>query len=424
MDSTTSYIMIASSVILIISYFFNEISRKTSIPSVLLLIVLGMVTNAFLQARDIQLMEFTPLLGVLGTVGLIMIVLEAALELHLDRDKIVPIAKAFFIALAGLLLTTWATAEVLKYFYPTMSGIQAWVYSTPLCILSSAIIIPSVQELRSDKKEFHIYESTFSDILGIMLFYFLTPLLPASGDLGGVEVTSSDLGSYGLTTLITIVISMLLSYLIIIVFQNIRTNVKLFLLISVLLLLYSLGKMMHLSSLIIILTFGLMISNPELAFSGPMKKFIDPKKVKDMYNGLHVLTMETSFVVRTYFFFIFGMTINVSSLGNVQVLGLSAILIAIVYIVRFICLRTSIGKDIIPQVFIAPRGLITILLFANIPAVAIHDLFNQDMLFIIIIGTSLIMTFAMIYDKNRAQKIIQNMQKGSIGDIKWRAPDL
>ena len=40
------------------------------------------------------------------------------------------------------------------------------------------------------------------------------------------------------------------------VFQNITGNVKLFLLIATLLLLYAVGKMFHLSSLLIILVFG------------------------------------------------------------------------------------------------------------------------------------------------------------------------
>ena len=58
-----------------------------------------------------------------------------------------------------------------------------------------------------------------------------------------------------------------LVYLIVVIFQNIRSQVKLFLLIAVLLLLYALGKQMHLSSLIIILIFGLLIANRDISFA-------------------------------------------------------------------------------------------------------------------------------------------------------------
>ena len=121
---------------------------------------------------------------------------------------------------------------------------SAWLYATPLSILSSAIIIPSVTGLKEHKKEFHVYESTFSDILGIMMFYFLTGGLNPEEDAGVV-------GFFG-NLILTVVIALVASYAIILIFQNIKSHIKLFLLIAVLLLLYGLGKKMHLSSLIII----------------------------------------------------------------------------------------------------------------------------------------------------------------------------
>ena len=96
--------------------------------------------------------------------SLIMIVLEAALELELRKDKIWVLLKSMAIALMGLGFSAWIAALILHSLIPEMSMDQAWVYATPLSILSSAIIIPSVGRLTEEKKEFHIYESTFSDI--------------------------------------------------------------------------------------------------------------------------------------------------------------------------------------------------------------------------------------------------------------------
>jgi len=91
--------------------------------------------------------DFFPYLEILGIVGLIMIVLEAALELELKPEKYIPIAKAFTIAAVGLVLSTWAAAEILEYAFK-METTTAWLYATPLSILSSAIIIPSVSDLK------------------------------------------------------------------------------------------------------------------------------------------------------------------------------------------------------------------------------------------------------------------------------------
>jgi hypothetical protein len=43
----------------------------------------------------------------------------------------------------------------------------------PLCIISSAIAIPSVKALSKKNKEFIIYESSLSDIIGVLFFNFV-----------------------------------------------------------------------------------------------------------------------------------------------------------------------------------------------------------------------------------------------------------
>ena len=379
-----------------------------------MLIILGILLKLGLDSMSGDEFNFLPYLEVLGIVGLIMIVLEAALELELVREKLVPIAKAFTIALIGLVLSAWAAAFLLDYFM-NMGMQKAWIYATPISILSSAIIIPSVTSLRNDKKEFHIYESTFSDILGIMMFYFLVAPFENDGN------ATSPLEFCG-TLVLTIVLSLIASYAIVIIFQRIETNVKLFLLIAVLLLLYALGKKMHLSSLIIILIFGLVIANMKLFFKGPLTHFLDKEKAHDIYHGLHVITMETAFVVRTFFFVVFGLTISLASLANAKVAMISILIIASIYIIRFALLRLMIGKDILPQLFIAPRGLITVLLFYAIPATAQVEGFESGVLLWVIIGTSVIMTFAMIADKRRITSAVREAKNDPVGYVKWEAP--
>lgn len=417
MEILTSYnLIIGVSIIIILSFLFNGLSKKTNIPAVLMLIVLGIGLQYLLEYFDAGNVNFFPVLELLGIVGLIMIVLEAALELELKREKLVPILKAMGIALIGLLASAWAAAQILYNFIPEMTMESAWLYATPLSILSSAIIIPSVLGLSGKKREFHIYESTFSDIMGIMMFYFLTGKLNPAED-SGLAVFSGNI-------VLTIVISLIASYGIILIFQRIKSQVKLFLLIGVLLLLYALGKKMHLSSLIIILIFGLVIANMKLFFRGKLSKFLHFEKAHHIYHELHTITAETAFVVRTFFFVIFGLTIAIASLWNIDVALISLLIIASIYGIRFILLRVFIGPDILPQLFIAPRGLITVLLFYAIPAEAQIASFEPGILLFVIIGTSLIMTFAMIYDKRRSSKAIKLANSIKVGTTKWKAPVL
>ena len=414
-------LIIASSIILILSFTFGEISKKTNIPAVLMLILLGIVLKVSMDFFELGEFDFFPILEVLGIIGLIMIVLEAALELKLEKEKYIPIAKAFFIALIGLMLSIWVAALILHQFIPGMSMQSAWLYATPLSILSSAIIIPSVTSLKESKREFHIYESTFSDILGIMVFYYLTGQIDT---VGHAAEHSGGLGSFLGNIVLTIVISLIASYVIVLIFQNIKSHVKLFLLIAVLLLLYALGKKMHLSSLIIILIFGLLIANMKLFFQGRLRKWLNYKQALQIYDGLHVVTMESAFVVRTFFFVVFGMTISLASLVNLNVALISLLIILSIYAIRFVILRIFIGKDILPQLFIAPRGLITVLLFYAIPHGAEVEGFDAGILLFIIIGTSLIMTFAMIMDKQRSGKAVKTASGNPVGQEKWKAPTI
>ncbi|WP_116106571.1 cation:proton antiporter [Lewinella sp. IMCC34191] len=428
MQNVDPYIIImAASVIIILSFFFGEIAKRTNIPSVLMLIILGIVGKFGLDAVELGNLDFFPILQILGILGLIMIVLEAALELKLERDKFLPIGKSLLVAAIGLVVSTWVAAEILTYFIDDMSGQIAWLYATPLSILSSAIIIPSVTGLKGAKREFHIYESTFSDILGIILFYFLLSQIPIGG---GVEEGLEAVEQHGspieflLNVVATVAASIVASYAIILIFQNIKSHVKLFLLIAVLLFLYSLGKTIHLSSLIIILTFGLTIANMRLFFRGKLKKWLNYKKALHIYEDLHVVTVETAFVVRTFFFVIFGVTISLASLLNVDVAIVSMLIILSIYLIRFILLRIFIGPDLLPQLFVAPRGLITILLFYSIPQQIQIAGFEPGVLLFIIIGTSLIMTLAMVIDKKRTTSAIRKVASTPIGYERWKAPSL
>ncbi len=394
------YIIIAASLIIILSYMFNRLADRSNIPAVLLLIVLGILGRELIGFAGIEksavLKTFTDikLLEVLGTLGLILIVLEAALELKIEKNKIGLITKSFFIALVGLLLCMFSIGGLL-YFSFEMTWITALIYATPLSIISSAIVIPSVANLSEEKEEFHIYESTFSDILGIMAFYFLI-------SLGESENEALAVGDFSLSLIITIITSVVLSYALIYVFQSLETKIKLFLMIAVLFLLFSVGKLMHLSSLLVILIFGIVLNNNKIFFSGPLRKYIKPIALENIRETFLMITIESAFVIRTFFFVIFGFSIAISTLFDLKVALVSLITLLFIYFTRFISLFTFYRKDIKQTISIAPRGLITLLLFYSIPESFQQGGFNSGILLFIIIISSLAMTFGLI--KNSAKK--------------------
>ena len=283
---STPSVLIALALVVIVSYLFNILSRVTRIPSVLMLLGMGLAVRALsegpLQGRipDVQ-----PILEVLGSIGLIMIVLEAALDLELVRENRKMIFGSLNLTLAEMGVSVAFVAAVM-HFGLGADWSSSVVYAIPLGILSSAIIIPSVENLRKHSvKEFMIYQSTISDILGIMLFYFVTEGLqhPTGGWQPWLE---GFLWSFGGS----IVVSALFAYLLVLLLQHIRTSLKMFLLIAVLILLYAVGKLLHLSSLLVILFFGLMLRNPQLFFRGFLQRWINMDVVKSLLGDFQLIT--------------------------------------------------------------------------------------------------------------------------------------
>jgi NhaP-type Na+/H+ or K+/H+ antiporter len=386
-------LIIGGSLIVIISFIFNFISKKTNVPSVLLLMLLGLILQFFFPH-----LKENPLISksliIVGKIGLILIVLEAALDLKLRREKIGLIFKSFGVAIFGL----FASALLIAYFIQLFLDVDFYrslVYAVPLSIMSSAIIIPSVSTLPEEKKEFMIYESTFSDILGIIFFQFLVAPNDYTSAMDVVKGVGANIG-------ITVLVAVIFSYLVVWGFSKLKSSVKLFLVISVLTLAYGIGSIFHLSSLIIILFFGLILNNVAVFFRGHLKKFINEEELKPIFHEFHIVTLESAFFLRTFFFVMFGLTISLISLVDTFVALQSLVFVVILYVVRAIFLKIVLwNKKIVPELWIAPRGLITILLFYTIPVSFHIPEFSQGILLYAILITSVIMTFALIRAKGK-----------------------
>lgn len=392
------YIIIACSLIVIVSSLFNWVSKVTNVPSVLLLIGLGMLirwgTNEMgLDDRELGL---DSLLEILGNVGLVFIVLEAALDLKLEKHKLPLLLQSFVVAAIGLAATMFGVAYILTFLFPSVPFYTLLIYATPLSIMSSAIIIPSVSSLRGAKREFMIYESTFSDILGIMVFYFM---MGAEGNPNSHEVAMEIV----VNILSTILLSVFASFLIVFLMQHLTMQVKLFLVIAVLMLLFAIGKSFHLSSLLLILVFGLILNNTNVFFRGRLERYFDHKIVAKLLSDFHTLTLESAFLIRTFFFVLFGFSIVISSLYDWK-LALYGIIISIAfYLIRLVSLGAFARRHIFPELWIAPRGLITILLFFSIAEKdqLVIEGFESGLLLYPIFITSFIMMIGLLTYKGK-----------------------
>ena len=389
-------IIVSLSICIVLSYFFSEISKRTNVPSVLMLIVAGVGLGQFLNLYPEYQVDFFPYLKILGTVGLIMIVLEGALDLELSKEKRGLIGKATLIAILGIVGSILCIAPVLHYLLG-MTVSASLLYATPLAVISSAIVIPSIAHLKEYDKELLIYESCISDILGIMVFNLFVSILQSN------EVGSS-LGEFGVEVFITILVSLLVGVGLVLLFKFLNAKVKLFFFISILILIYALGKMIHLSPLVLILTFGLILKNHHLVFIGPLKNLMSRMEFVKMEKDFHIISRETAFVLRTFFFIVFGLTIDLSSLVNLEVLIISLMAFIGILLVRILLLKWITKEASAVVEYVAPRGLITILLFYSIPNDLISQVFQPGIILWVVIITSIYMSYGLIRSGNKTEE--------------------
>ena len=139
-------ILLSVSGLVILSYAFNWISNHYKLPSVILLLFLGVGINIGSTSLGFQPPNMTLALQVLGELGLILIVLEGALDLKLTRET-GPIIKDAFISASFILFATAAIIAVLLINFLDLNIRSALAYAIPLAVVSSAIAIPSIGHL-------------------------------------------------------------------------------------------------------------------------------------------------------------------------------------------------------------------------------------------------------------------------------------
>ncbi|NJS15930.1 MAG: sodium:proton exchanger [Nostocaceae cyanobacterium CSU_2_110] len=336
---------------------------------------------------------------ILGVTGLIFIVLEAALDLKLEKTKLPLISKAFFSALGLLALTAGFIALIFVYYFGTDFR-QALIHAIPLSVISSAIAIPSVANMIEEKKEFVVYESTFSDILGIVAFNYI--VAGNSSGAGAVLSFSWDI-------ILIIVISIASTISLIFLLNHATTHVRFYLTFAIIVLAYSFAKFLHLPSLILVLCFGLVINNFRLFDFPVVHRFLSFERLHEVTRELKLMTAETAFIIRTFFFLIFGYSVNVALLKSDEVIFIGLAIIGITLVVRYAFLKYLLKISSAPLALIAPRGLITILLFYSIPSELKMKGLSEGVLFIVIVLTGLLMTVGLLINKKPSIEQIEDV---------------
>lgn len=384
----TTTLIITLCVLILLAYAFDLSSKFTKIPTVVFLLVLGWLMQQLAFFFKISLPPLKPLLPILGTIGLILIVLEGSLELELNGTKKAILTKTTLSALIPMLVLIVVFGFGFQYF--SGKGLMAsFINAIPICVISSAIAIPSVQNLSREKKEFIIYESSLSDILGVVIFNFF---------VANEVISLLGIGNFLIEIVAILIISLLSSLGLAFLIKKISHHVKFIPIIVMIILIYALSKVYHLPALIFILIFGLLLNNlDELKMFSIIRK-LEPEKLNEEVHRFREVVVEMAFLVRTLFFLLFGFLINSNEILNIESFFIALAIVSAILLVRLIYFKIA-KIPLNPLLFVSPRGLITILLFLSIPASKKISFVNETLMIQIIIISALVMMLGLMANK-------------------------
>lgn len=349
-------ILLASS-FLLFAFVVERFGRWSGVPSVVVLIATGVVAKPTLAYWGLDLGQLGSVVSVMGTIGLVLIVLEGALDLELSQKRLPIVWKAA--GAAGIGFAVWSMLfAVFAWLLWSLTFMQALLVAIPFAVISSAVAIPSSGFLPSQGREFVVYESSISDILGILVFF---ALFGAGGNWG--DALTQFFGGGVVSIVLGVVCALLLMFLL----SHLDGHVRFMPLLAGLFLLYASGKLMHLSPLIMVLMFGLVLNNPGLFAKVPvLHRLVSGKKYLDTVCEFKSVTTELTFAVRGFFFVLLGYWTDLSSFVSLQAWMAAVVVLWIIYGVRFFLLQLLKQPWAPSLTWIAPRGLITVLLYLTV----------------------------------------------------------
>lgn len=394
MDLIT-WALLALCSIVIVSYLFDVIAQRLRIPAVVLLILSGMLARIVLDAMELKIPLLNVILPIIGTLGLILIVLEGALDLSITKSNMGLIGRASASSLLGLLITGGLIASIIHLCFHADWRI-AWIYATPIAVISSAVAIPAATSLAPKLREFVIYESSLSDIFGVLIFY---ALVSGQGSLGNRAIALT--GNFTVSIGIGVLAAVLLYWLI----TRIKAHVRFIPMIAGIALVYAISKILHFAPLVIVMIVGLLLNNFLLLRPMPFfNKVYSPEFNEELITFKH-LVAEATFVVRTFFFVLLGYSTQLIDLAHWQVWLLAIACLAATIVPRMGIIYICAGreKNLNPLLWFAPKGLITILLILSIPSQDTIATFPSGTVMLLVLISAFLLTYGVVRHHSNAE---------------------
>lgn len=356
-----SNIVLLVGILVFVAHFLSQLFRKTNIPDVLMLMLLGILAGPVLGL--VSPSDFGKMGSVLSTIALVVILFESgtSLDLKVLGDSIGTTGK--------LTLTCFALSMALIALIGHEMLDLPWISATMLGAIlggtASAVVIPMVAALRLSEKPSTVLvlESALTDVFCILGVFALLQ----AGTQGGLD-PGRLIGSVLAALVFAMVIGVLGGFGWLLVLRHVRNFPNtISSTVAYVFIVYGVTEAMGFSGAIAALAFGITLTNYEEIGMSRIK-VLEGKKITPLTETELMFYSEAVFLLKTFFFVYLGISIQ---FGSEDLLQTAAIIVGAVFLMRLVVTRFTARdgfaeRDLAITSMMAPRGLAAAVL-ATIP---------------------------------------------------------
>ena len=357
-----SIILIALGLLIFFAHIFSAAFAKTRIPSVLLLMVIGLILGPV--SGLINPDSFGTAGSVFTTITLICILFQSGttLDLKVLGNSIGP---ALLAAVLNFIVITGISILLGTYFLH-IKLVHSCFLGAALGGTSSAVVIPMVNQLRPSEKASTILnlEAALSDIICLIIAMSLLESF-GTGDVNPGEIALDIL----FTMFVSYTIGGLAGFAWIVVLKKWLANLRnsMFTTFALAFIVYGLTNLIGMNGGMAILTFGLAVAN---FHSSPLarKSMADRASSMVLNDNDRNFYSEIVFILQTYFFVYIGISIRFNNWLHILI---GAVFTALMFGTRYLTMSLMGKKGLSKRDrrllrVLGPKGLVAAVL-ASLP---------------------------------------------------------
>jgi cell volume regulation protein A len=386
-------------IILILGFIGNYLFKRTSIPDILILVVLGFLIGPIFGIVNYNVLS--PISEIFASLALIIILFDGGLNLELKK-VLQDSPRATALTFLGFFVSM-GFVTIFTFFTLNWDFLSSLLLGAILGGISSSVVIPLINRVNVNEKISTILslESAFTDALvvvfGLTILQFLTG--PFNG--GAYDAVGKIAGAFSIAVVIGLVFGVVWLKVLRAIKKEIYDDI---LTLAVVLLFYSITEILGGNGAIFALTFGLVLGNGIRIFRVlGIKERIEASKVMKKFHS------QISFFIRTFFFVFIGL---IFAVDNYLAILYGIVLTLLLFSARYISTTVISFKD---KILEANKTLMSVVMGRGLAAAVLAEIVRtsnipgseifSDIIIVVIIASVVVSTVGISLIGRKLQRV-------------------